>query len=431
MSARRRATREAAEGSFEPSPTRRLFDAALVVLTTDSEDEAVRRALSAARKVVPFDLGGVYWGSENDPVLRAAVSVGTERLSPDLAAWNIPLDGSIAGEVVRTGQAELVNEAHLDPRSVYPVGAEPAREHLICAPLKLGGRVEGVVLIGRAGEEPFSDQEFELLQLFAGYLSVALQNARSLERVREAGKLNTSLVRIGQRLAAAGQASEVLQSVLDEAVLLLHGEVGIITTWDAAGERLIIAARHSERGQAPGDTVPLEHGASGRAARTKMPVIINDYQQTFGSATAAGQIGITAMLVVPLLHEDRLLGTLGVGSLQQGAGFSNHEAQALELLAETASAALVGVERSQIEGVQLAIRSAQHEVNNQLSLAIGYAEMLTVSERLPQDLRDMASEALRGAQGAANALEKLRKVTQVALVEMDAPGGPVIDLRDR
>src|SRR3954465_957096 len=62
------------------------------------------------------------------------------------------------------------------------------------------------------------------------------------------------------------------------------------------------------------------------------------------------------------------------------------DAEILGLLASMAVATMVGAERARLEGVLLAARTAEHELNNQLAIAAGYASLLVDDPDLPQHL---------------------------------------------
>lgn len=85
-------------------------------------------------------------------------------------------------------------------------------------------------------------------------------------------------------------------------------------------------------------------------------------------------------------------------------------------------------QRARLEGALLAIRSVEHELNNQLSRTCGYAELLIRDLALPRHLQRYASESLRGAREAAHSVERLEKLTN--LREIASGGGlrPVPDL---
>ena len=50
---------------------------------------------------------------------------------------------------------------------------------------------------------------------------------------------------------------------------------------------------------------------------------------------------------------------------------------------------------------------AKHLLTNQLTLAVGYCELLASNPSLPEEVRAQALGAMHGAQGAAATLEKL------------------------
>lgn len=93
---------------------------------------------------------------------------------------------------------------------------------------------------------------------------------------------------------------------------------------------------------------------------------------------------------------------------------------------ERAEARLADAAR--LEGVLLAARTMQHELNNQLGITVGYAEMLATDDGLSDEQRELASIALHGAERAVALLNRLRTVTQLDLQHLGAPDGPVLEL---
>jgi PAS domain S-box-containing protein len=60
-----------------------------------------------------------------------------------------------------------------------------------------------------------------------------------------------------------------------------------------------------------------------------------------------------------------------------------------------------------LEDARLKAHDIQHELNNQLALTTGYAELLAQDPRLPADLQEAAREALGGGLGAVDAGKRL------------------------
>ena len=75
------------------------------------------------------------------------------------------------------------------------------------------------------------------------------------------------------------------------------------------------------------------------------------------------------------------------------------------------------LEHAKLAGVRLAARTLEHHLTNNLTLAIGYAELLAEDPELPERLRDMAREVLENAQACVEVVRQLRQVEQLRLTE--------------
>lgn len=85
-------------------------------------------------------------------------------------------------------------------------------------------------------------------------------------------------------------------------------------------------------------------------------------------------------------------------------------------------------EAAKLEGVLLAARTMQHEINNQLGVTVGYAELLAQDPSLSLEQREMAQTALLGAERASHLLNQLRTLTRLDVQHVGAPDGPVLAL---
>src|SRR4026208_148006 len=75
----------------------------------------------------------------------------------------------------------LVNDAHLDPRSIQIPGTPFEPESMVIVPLMAEGEVLGTLNLGRMGdaEAHYNQNEFELTKLFAAQAAIALQSAET------------------------------------------------------------------------------------------------------------------------------------------------------------------------------------------------------------------------------------------------------------
>ena len=243
------------------------------------------------------------------------------------------------------------------------------------------------------------------------------------EQVRQRAR-REALLRVARCLALEGGPERLMRTLLAEAVELTGGSAGLVARWDETRQVLCPVWNTLALRGAPVE-LRLGQGAGGQAAARREPVIINDYKDFPAAVPEALQAGPSAMLAAPLLHEARLLGVVTVAGHAPGTHFTSEDAALLEMLASLAAAALVGLERSRLEGVLLAARTAQHALNNQLALTVGYTDVLAADPRLPPDLREVAHEALNGAQAAVETVQQLQQITRLDEVDRAGPG-PVL-----
>jgi signal transduction histidine kinase len=139
------------------------------------------------------------------------------------------------------------------------------------------------------------------------------------------------------------------------------------------------------------DSMPLGKGAVGAAAQTRAPVEIADVRATdayLGPLRAViDAAGLRALLAVPLLQEDRLVGALSVGKKTPG-GFPPGVLQLLQTFAVQSTLAIQNARlfralEQKSREVEIAsqhksefLASMSHELRTPLNAIIGFSEVL-------------------------------------------------------
>ena len=101
-----------------------------------------------------------------------------------LEPWT-PGETGVATWVVEHNEAVHIRDETNDPRVNHRENGEPNEGSLIVVPLRNRGGAIGVLTIERLGmDHAFSIGEFELVQLFAAQVSIALQNAEVFQAVQ-------------------------------------------------------------------------------------------------------------------------------------------------------------------------------------------------------------------------------------------------------
>ena len=125
-----------------------------------------------------------------------------------------------------------------------------------------------------------------------------------------------------------------------------------------------------------------------------------------------------------------VLGTLALGTRDPRRTFGREEVESLETLGALCAAALAALERARLEGVLLAARTAQHELNNRLGVVLGYAEMLAETPGLPENMTELVAEIVSGAKELAETVDQLRRVTRIRETPRPSLTGPTLNLHE-
>jgi DNA-binding response OmpR family regulator len=275
------------------------------------------------------------------------------------------------------------------------------------------------------------DRDDLALRLIAASRVTALHKELATRRAEGLRRLASreALLRLARRFAAEGNLDQLLTDLLGEAVAALGAENGTLMRWNEQDGQLVPARTRFATVAPPAALAPGQ-GAAGRAVAERAPVVVDDYQRECAAETPAAAAGVRTAVAVPLLHEGRLLVALSVISFDATKRFSSEDAEMLELLASVGAAALVGLERARLDGVLLAVRTLEHELNNKLTLTVGYTEIIGSADDLPPRLLAAASEAYRGAQDAARIVQRLQQVIQLQETEWGLQVGTTINLNE-
>jgi len=105
-----------------------------------------------------------------------------------LVGYRIKVDGSVAGQVVQTGQPVIVDDCHAWPGQL-PDLALPRVRAMLQVPLLWEGQVIGVLSVVDQLDRRFSEDDVRLLSLFASQAAIALKIAEAHARAEELAML--------------------------------------------------------------------------------------------------------------------------------------------------------------------------------------------------------------------------------------------------
>ncbi len=117
--------------------------------------------------------------------LYFAIAVGDA--SESLTNVRLKVGEGIAGYVAKHGERLIVPDVAADPRFAKRIDEMTKWEthSVICVPVRSKLRVLGVIQLVNVDMQNFGDQEQFFLQALCDYAAIAIENARSVEKIQE------------------------------------------------------------------------------------------------------------------------------------------------------------------------------------------------------------------------------------------------------
>ncbi len=289
---------------------------------------------------------------------------------------------------------------------------------MLAVPMFRDGVPIGTMSVARREERPFTDSQIELLKTFADQAVIAIENvrlftelqARTMELTRSVGELR-ALGEVGQAISSTLDLRTVLSTIVARATHLSGTDAGVIYEYDE--QREIFLPRATERLEADivetmlATPVRKGEGATGRLAEVHEPNQVADILVSPADSRVRGALvraGYRALLAVPLVREDHLLGGLTVVRKMPG----EFPGEIIELLQTFATQSALAIQNARLfreiedKSRQLEVASQlkseflanmSHELRTPLNAIIGFSEVL--GERMFGELNAKQEEYLK------------------------------------
>jgi GAF domain-containing protein len=289
---------------------------------------------------------------------------------------------------------------------------------MLSVPLIRDGRSLGAITLARRVVKAFTEQQITLLRTFADQAVIAIENVRLFtelqnrtEELTRSVEQLTALGEVGQAITSTLNLQTVLTTIVARATQLTGVNAGVIYEYDEAHE--VFQPRATERLEEAIvrmlEATPIRkgQGATGRLAEVPEPIQVADLRDITVHVPARDALvgaGYRAVLAVPLIREDHLIGGLTVFRKTPG----EFAPDVIDLLRTFATQSALAIQNARLfreieeKSRQLEIASQHkseflanmsHELRTPLNAIIGFSEIL--SERMFGELNEKQEEYLK------------------------------------
>jgi signal transduction histidine kinase len=201
----------------------RILEFSHELTSTVSLRPLLRKIVEAAAELTDSEVSAILLLSQRTGELHF---VTASNLVDELLEVLVPLEGSIAGMALSSGKPVIVADARGDPRHFKAVDQVVGFEtrSLLAVPLAFKEQRIGVLEAeNKRAEGGFSQEDVETLTLLAAHATVAIENARLLEALREShanleqrveertAELSTANIALTEQIAERERAEAALR----------------------------------------------------------------------------------------------------------------------------------------------------------------------------------------------------------------------------
>ena len=295
-----------------------LLEATERLNSTLDLDELMVRIAEVVRRAIDYEVFAILLLNEKTQELRVRFNIGhPEALVKQLV---IKVGEGIVGRAAQTRKSVLVNDVSKDSGYIQSL---PAVRSELAVPLITKNRVVGVIDLEAPWRGFFNERHQNLLELLAGRIAMAIENARLYRRsVRQARTLQL-LNEISRELSSVLVLKDLLRKIgtLTKRLIDYHRFSILLADDRAHIFNNVISLRQDER-MPEKFTVNFGHGLVGAAAAERQTIVVGEVSKDPRYLPLNPET--RSEMVVPLIHRARVIGVVDLESPQQNYFSEEH-----------------------------------------------------------------------------------------------------------
>jgi GAF domain-containing protein len=331
-----------------------LLEASHSITTLQEPQVVLSSVVEKARVFLACDLVTLYTFAENEEEIEfPPVVSGVFYQSDALGKLGYVTKSSVVWKVLQARQPHFQMDSLSDPmmRSDNPLGKDGylpfvEREKVVSSaaiPLLVGKERVGVLFVNYRTAHSYTEQEKSAILLFANQVSIAIKNARLYRTEQQRVDHLDAIHSVSKAANSTLDLTELYRKALAEMVKVFdmdQGGVVVIDPKNGVGTTVAEYPKNKE----PRIPIPLKGNAVMEwilANQTSLVIedVLSDTRLN-SIRDAVNQWGAKSMLLIPLVVNNEVIGTIGLDAIEAKRKFSKGELDLAQTMADRVASAV-------------------------------------------------------------------------------------------
>ncbi len=326
---------------------------------------------------------------ERKKALRFAFYVEEgERFYPN-DQWDIGV--GLTGEIVRTAQPILADDyaAECAQRGVTVDSTLRPGRAWMGVPLIAGDRAIGAINVSSFDADVrYTEEHLQIFRAIADQTANILEKNRLYREMEQRAQQLATLNEVGRTITSTLELRLVLNLIMDKAIEILNAEAGsLLLVNPETGDLIFEVTLGPTAGELQGTRLPMGTGIVGQVAQKAEPIIVNearsDQRWFSGVDTRTGEFVTNALMAVPMITKDRVIGVLEVVNKRDGTPFDVGDQNLLSAFATNAAVSIENARAYTMTDEALAARveelQTMQRIDRELNTTLDYTRALEIT----------------------------------------------------
>ncbi len=349
-----------------------LHDLGMRVALSLDTDDILNEIVRSAYEILDADIATVHLydpdKQEYLPLEKAAVYPDPESTRNHMET---PRSNGLTANIILNKQRMYIEnvDEEKDPATLSTFIREQKIKAYVGLPLISNQQSLGVLYVSFKQPRRFPPDELSLIQLLADNAATAIYNSRLFEESQQRLEQLNLVRQVAADVSSVLDLDKILQRAVDGLAKVFDVKQAAVAIFDEIGEYSAVRAEYLAPGcfSAMGYKIPLKDNPQiEKILATKQPLIVYDVQKDRLMDSVKGMMAerkTLSMMIVPIIIEDEVVGTIGIDAIEKKRRFTEEEAN---LALAIANQAAVGIHNAQLFQQRETLQDIAHDITSEL-----------------------------------------------------------------